>query len=227
MLPLGWTSQELMNAALSLGSHRDARRLSPMEIAVLFERAIRVGADHDTIAKACGLTGSTLVSRFLKLTKLHEDLRHLVAWGSPADGLSFSTAVEISRLSFPMQSTVGATCLTHRLTKDEVRAIVQRHQRSGVDLEACINEILKLRPSIYKQYLMIGRISDESLSKYLRTISQADRDSIISRLFSMAPEYQGLNGRLGVSSFSVTGYQSCDLDLLESRISAAVRESQP
>src|SRR5215467_6501534 len=130
MLP-GLTADEYKNLILSVGTHRGKRRISPMEAAVLFDKAERAGASLLDCAKAVQLEGPTWIGRFLNLLRLPEDVRHLVDWGRGAGAVTFTSATEIARLhDLDDQRTAIEAAIAHNLSSAEVRQLVQLRKRS-------------------------------------------------------------------------------------------------
>src|SRR5207245_8667337 len=129
MLP-GLTADEYKKLILSVGTHRGKRLISPVEAAVLFEKARAAGAPLADCAKAVQLEGPTWVGRFLNLLKLPEDVRHLVDWGAGPGAVTFTSAADIARLddSDDRRSAIQAA-LAHNLSTKEVRQLVQLRKR--------------------------------------------------------------------------------------------------
>ena len=51
--------------------------------------------------------------------------------------------------------------LEHRLSRDEVSAILQRMRRGGLGVQEAVQEILRMRPIIERQFLFVGQLPRE------------------------------------------------------------------
>ena len=110
----------------------------------------------EDLARDVGLT-SSMVRRFLSLLDLPEEVQGSVGWGTTPGVMSFSAAAEIPRLpSREERLKLAATVIERRLSRDETKAVVQRRLRGNVLLEQATCEILKLRPAVEEQHLVVG-----------------------------------------------------------------------
>ena len=100
----GISEAEYQGLVLSVGTHRNARPLSPLEVAELLNKAIAAGATRAQCSEELGI-GSSQVSAFLSLLLLVPQIRHLADWrGSRAASVAFSTMAELRRLKHDDQT---------------------------------------------------------------------------------------------------------------------------
>ena len=201
---LGLESEEYQDLILSIGTHRGSRRLSPLEVARLLEKAIKSGATRRDCAKALQV-GTTQISAFLKLVALAPEIQYLSGWrGSKSASIAFSTMAELARLPHDDQIKAAESVLRHGLTWKEVVQLVQISSRSAQPIETCIDSVLKLRPQIQTRHLFVGAITCASLIGDLEGLSQRRRDELISKALSrtLGNGYQ-VEGNLGAGNFTI------------------------
>lgn len=189
--------------SVGYGGHKKGRLLSPVEVASLIQQARRAGASLEDCVKAIDLGGST-IGRFLQLLELPEDLRHLVAWGSPKDALGFSAALGLTRFRDEEQHSVARSILSDGLTSKEVQQVAQLRKRSKKALDECIKEVLGMRPVVEKRYVFIGTVTDSDIVAKLASLAQVNRDAILQDSIE-ALGLAGASGRLGKSLFTLVG----------------------
>lgn len=191
--------------SVGYGGHKKGRLLSPIEVASLIQRARRAGASPEDCAKAIDL-GESSVRCFLRLLKLPEDLRHLVAWGSPKEALGFSSALGLTRFLNCKEElrSVARSILSDGLTSKEVQQVAQLRKRSKKALDECIKEVLGMRPVIEKRYVFIGTVADPDILAKLAGLTQVNRDAILQDSID-ALGLAGASGRLGKSLFTLVG----------------------
>lgn len=189
--------------SVGYGGHKKGRLLSPIEVALLIQQARRAGASLEDCAKAIDLGGST-IGRFLQLLDLPEDLRHMVAWGSPKDALGFSAALGLTRFRGEEQRSVARSILSDGLTSKEVQQVAQLRKRSKKALDECIKEVLGMRPVVEKRYVFIGTVADSDIAAKLASLTQANRDAILQDSID-ALGLAGASGRMGKSLFTLVG----------------------
>jgi hypothetical protein len=148
----------------------------------------------------------TMIGRFKRLLNLPPNLRHLVDWGSSSSTISFTAASEVARLHPGEQEAVLNSVLENGLSKNEVMQIVQIRNRSGKDISECINDVLKLRPTVVRRHVFVGALTSEALLSKLSDLTQVDRNKILSdSLKGRIPSGVKWSGRLGKGQFSVVG----------------------
>lgn len=200
----GLSALELGRLRMSVGygGHKKGRLYSPVEVASLIQRA-RKEASLEDCAKAIDLSKST-IGRFLQLLDLPEDLRHLVAWGSPKNALGFSAALGLTRFRGEEQRSVARSILSDGLTSMEVQQVAQLRKRSKKALDDCIKEVLGMRPVVEKRYVFIGTVADSDIVAKLASLTQVNRDAILQDSIATLG-LAGASGQLGKSLFTLVG----------------------
>lgn len=227
MLP-GLTDDEYKKLILSVGTHRGKRLISPVEAAVLFDKAQLAGASLADCAKAVHLEGPTWIGRFLNLLRLPEDVRHLVDWGRGPGAVTFTSATEIARLDNPDdQRDAIQAALAHNLSSAEVRQLVQLRKRSGRSIAECAEGVLKMRPQIDLRQVFIGSVA-EGLRDRLRGLGQYARDELFAGVVKKIFGGLRLSGRLGPERFTLVGGKdfsslvAAKKDVLEGEVNSAL-----
>lgn len=212
----GLNALELGRLRMSVGYGRQkkGRPLSPVEVGLLLRKARDEGTSLKDCAAAVQLDGTGHVGRFLRILKLPEDIRHLVDWGAGEGFIGFTSAVELSGFRDPEdQRTVAEAILSKRLTSREVRQVVQIRKRSGRTIEACVEEILGMRPTVERRYVFIGSVAEEDVAG-LGGLTQTAKDSILKsgiRRFN----FRGATGRLGTRFFTLVGDERFNASMLD------------
>jgi len=203
MLP-GLTIDEAKDLVLSIGTHFGKRRLSPIEVAKLFRKALASGASTKMCAQAVGLTGPSMISRFIQLLKLGPKISYMVDWGQSGSMLSFASAWRLAELSELEQELVTPQIIAHQMNKEEVRQLIQLRKRSQKNINECVNDVLRMRPTITKRYVFLGAIMEASVRMRLGDLRQVERDeifaSVIDELWGKLPN---TTMHLGAERFSV------------------------
>ena len=200
----GISDVEYQRLLRSVGTHRNTRPLSPIEVAELLGRAVAAGATRSECAQALSV-GTSQISAFLNLTRLAPQIRHLADWqGSKAASIAFSTMAELRRLPEDDQVVAANAALRHRLTWKEAVQLVQIAIRSGNPIEDCIEQVLNLRPQIITRHLFIGAITSPEVRSWLDTMSQRDRDASLSNAIRRLTGFNyPTDVRLGTNEFTV------------------------
>lgn len=211
----GLSALELGRLRMSVGygTHKKGRPLSPIEVGLILRSARDEGISLRDCANAIGLDGTGHIGRFLRILDLPDDLQHLVNWGSGKDAIGFSSAVELVKLrDADDQRTLAGSILSDGLNSKEVRQIGQLRTRSGRAIEACIKEILGMRPTIERRYVFIGSITDQNVEDALIKLTQAERDSILESGIKLL-NLRGASGRLGKRFFTLVGDEHFDASM--------------
>lgn len=192
---------------MSVGTHRSERPLSPVEVANAFEVELQAGTSTRELAAFCHLRDTTMVGRFRSLTKLAPSIAHLVDWSSGPLTISFSTAVQVARVSeHGDQEYLVSSALTHGFTAGEMQQVLQIMARAQVNAQEAVARVLRLRPVIIKRYVYMGIVLNESVNVYLATLNQRERDALLQRaLGARVPRHIEWNGKLGLGKFSLVG----------------------
>ena len=213
----GLNALELGRLRMSVGYGRQkkGRPLSPVEVGLLLRKACDEGNNSlQDCAEAIQLDGTGHIGRFLHILKLPEDVRHLIDWGAGEGFIGFTSAVELSRFQDPEdQRTVAEAILSKRLNSKEVRQVVQLQKRSGRTIEACVEEILGMRPTVERRYVFIGSVAEENVAG-LGGLTQTAKDSILKsgiKRFNL----QGATGRLGTRFFTLVGDERFNASMLD------------
>ncbi len=192
---------------LSVGTHKGRRPLSPVEVARLFQKGIAAGCTLAECAAAANLEGTTWVARFLRILKLPDTVSHLVDWGGGAGTIGLYNASEIARLGNDAdEESVVQSVLANRLNVSEVRQAVQLRKRSNRPIDACLDEVLKMRPRIEKRHVYIGAITIPTLKQKLTGMTQQQRDEVFGPAVSIVAKGLDLPVRkLGPERFTLVG----------------------
>ena len=206
MLP-GLSSLEIGRLRMSVGygTHKKGRPLSPVEVGRLLERAKSAGASLEECAEFLKLSRDQ-ASRFIRVSELPVDLRHLVEFGRSAESkIGFTTAVQLARMdNREDQQAVATAILEEGLRTDEVRQAIQLHRRSGRTITECLEEVIGMRPTVERHYLFIGAVGDDRVEEILAKMAQSERDALL-RFSIDAVDLQGTSGRLGEKLFTLVG----------------------
>jgi hypothetical protein len=229
-MQLGLEPADLRALLLSVGSRSGRRPLAPIEVAALLDGAMKRGASPKNLAAALHLEGPTMISRFVRLLSLAPEVQLVTDWGKTAATIAFTTASEISRLeSIDEQAEACHGALRHGLTSGEVKSLVQIRKRSGKPLVECLEEVIRLRPTIELRQVVVGAVTDESVRERLRSMGQYSRDDVLSKAIKSAfPEIREFAGKLGADRFTVAGAQAALAPLLahqgvEDQVTTAIK----
>jgi len=204
MLP-GLAPEEARDLTLSVGTHHGKRRLSPVEVGLLFRKAIAAGASPTQCAHFVHLTGPSMVSRFLRLLRLSPEIQHTVDWRQAGATIAFAAAWRLADLGVGEQTEAASQIMSLGLSTSEVSQILQIKKRSHRPLSECIAEVVGMRPSITRRHLFLGSVTDEAARTYLSGLKQGERDRLLE---SMISEIYGplakTSARLGADRFTIT-----------------------
>lgn len=203
-----------LRMSVGYGTHKKGRPLSPVEVGFLIRRAREKGASLDECAKAMQLSGTGHIGRFERILDLPDDLRPLVDWGSGRKFIGFSSAVELQKIKADSdRRAVAQAILSSGLSSKEIRQIAQIRRRSGRTIEACLKEVLDMRPQIEKRYVFVGSVNTENVER-LGRLTQAARDAILrSGIDDMG--IRNASGRLGERFFTLVGGERFDNSMRE------------
>ena len=176
----GIADLEYQGLLRSVGTHRNTRPLSPVEVAELLGKAVAAGATRSECAQALGI-GPSQISAFFSLLQLAPPIRHLADWqGSKAASIAFSTMAELRRLQ----------------RDDQVVA-------AGNPIGDCVTQVLNLRPQIITRHLFVGAVTNPEIRPWLDTMPQNDRDRLPNALRKLTGINYQTNVRLGANEFTV------------------------
>jgi hypothetical protein len=219
---------ELRDLILSIGTHQGDRRLSPLEVARLLQKAVAAGSTRAELAEALRLQGTTMIGRFLRLLKLDNQIADMVDWGAAPGRLSLTQAQEIARVDSSHHPRLVDLALENDLSSGELRSVVQRMERAGETPEAATHSIVRMRPEIVRTRVVIGVVEDADLVAHLSSIGQRDRDiALVSALKSLGRSE--LSGKLTPHRFSVSGpyedLKSLDADSFEAELTEELKQA--
>lgn len=204
----GLTRQEFSETLLSVGeAHAHIRSLSPVQVADNCDKSLKAGASRKDLSKALQLN-STMVGKFLRLLSLSPEVRHLIDWGrSSISVIGFSTAAELARFDPAEQKeAVEKGILRYALTKEETISIRQLLERSKQPLLACIERVVRRRPTVKVLDVVMGAIISGQLEEKLRLMVQGERDAVLYRVIQgLYPQLENFSVRLGQNRFTVVG----------------------
>lgn len=220
-----------LRMSVGYGTHKKGRPLSPIEVGSLLQRACSEGVSLEECAKAIQLDGTGHIGRFLRILDLPNDIRHLVDWGSGKNFIGFTSAVELAKLKNTSdQRAVAEALLLNGLSSKEVRQVVQLRGRSARAIEACLQEVLDMRPKIERRFVFVGSVISEDVET-LEKLTQTVRDAILAS----GIEDVGLRsaaGRLGSRFFTLVGNERFDTSMreigkenIEARLRAHISEA--
>lgn len=175
----GLTEEEWKDLVLSVNVHRKNRRLSPVQVATYISTALE-STDVNTLASDLGFGDTTTIKQILRLKDMPDDLATVVDWGTRKGSISMSVATKLMCLPRDSLFKAVSAAISHSMTKEEVRQLVQIRARSEQTIDDCIQQVLKTRPRIERSELIIGslltgdaqelsnKLGNEELTKRLR-----------------------------------------------------------
>ena len=203
-----------LRLSVGYGTHKKGRPLSPIEVGLLLQKACSEGVSLDECAAAIQLDGTGHIGRFLRILNLPDDIQHLIDWGSGKGLVGFTSAVELAKMeSAEDQRALVQTILSSDIHSKEVRQVVQLRKRSGRDIEACVKEVLGMRPEIEKRFVFVGSVGSDS-SAALGKFTQAERDVLLASGVNELG-LRDVSGRLGQKFFTLVGQESFDASMHE------------
>lgn len=170
----GLAKEEWQDLVLSVNVHRKQRRLSPYRAACLLDRAL-ANATIEELADALGFEDTTTLRKIHRLHELSPTLASVVHWGTRRGSLSMSTASELMRLdSEASLERAFSAAIEHNLTRDEARQLVQVRQRTGNDIDKCVEQALITRPRIERSELVLGSFISRESQEIAESLGEGD-----------------------------------------------------
>jgi hypothetical protein len=202
----GISSEDYRALLLSVGTHRQERRLAPAEVARLMKKLIDAGNTRRECAETLGI-GSTQVAEFLRLLDLSPEIQHLADWGrGSGSGVPFSSLAKLSRLRHDDQIYAAEAITKYQMSWKEVVQLVQLVDRSGESARDACDAVLRLRPELETRHVFVGSITDPRLGKVLSGMIQLERDRLLQRaLDRLVGSAEETKGKLGPDRFSLIG----------------------
>ncbi len=199
----GITVDDQKALLLSVGTHRGHRPASPLEVAAILRKALDAGATAEDLAETCHLRGTTMISRFLRLLNLPDDIHDWIDWQSSAGQLSMTAGQEIGRLGSDHEMRdLARLALESRLTGKEVGQVVMRTRRAGETVTDAVSAVVRLRPRIERVFVFVGSVAKKQVQVRLAEMSKAERTSLLSRTIEIAG-IDGLSGSLSPERFTL------------------------
>ena len=228
----GLTASERRDLILSVGTHRGTRRLSPLEVAELLQKAVAHGSSKKDCSAALGV-GTSQIATFLKLLALTSKVRHLAGWGSASlASVPFSSLAEIGRLSPADQVGAAEAILEDKLTWKEVIEVVQIADRASKSVTESVADVVRRRPRIEKRHVFMGRVESHT-ERGLRELNQGERDDLLrDALAAVVDPDCPFEARMGSEVFTVVTSEDIlrplrmDADQFEEVVNTRIREMQ-
>ena len=200
----GLTTSEYQSLILSVGTHRNDRLLSPMEVAFLLAKSMAAGNSRKGCSEALGL-GTSQLGTFLNLSKLDSRVQHLAGWRGTTDAtIAFSSLSQLVVLSSDDQLDVAQSILRHRITRKETEQVIQIHKRSGKQIADCISDVLQLRPQVETRHVLFGAITSEEAKEQFASLTQKDRDRLMKQTLALVlPDGYSIDSHLSGGSFTI------------------------
>lgn len=156
-----FTPDEFAKLIMSVGrSH--ARRLSPVTVGRLLRREVDRGVTTERLAEELSLApGTSVITWFLRLGDLPEEIQGLVQFGRQTSGLSLTQAAEIARLSPDAKAMrwLATQTIELRFTATETRSVIQIMKRRSIGVDTAVAEVLRGRPTVDRLHLLVGIVS--------------------------------------------------------------------
>ena len=204
----GLSEREFKELLLSVGGTAKLRRpLEPVEVGQLCAKAERAGVSRKEVTAALQLKDASMVSKFVRLSRLSPSIQHLVEWGQSSDGaIGFSVAAQMARVDPSDQADLAEMVLKYRLSKTEMISIIQLSQRSGELLADCVTRVVNRRAQVSVRHVVLGAVSDTALQTALERLDQTERDRLLrGALVVLYPSLASVTAKLGSKRFTVTG----------------------
>lgn len=203
MLP-GLTAEEGRDLIMSVGTFHGSRRLSPVEVAFLFNKAIHAGATPQTCANFVGFKGPSMIQHFLRLLRLDSSVHHLVGWKQSESLVPFIVAAELGRLNEDESTEAFKLALEHQMTRKENRQMIQLRSRTKSTVQECAAQVVRMRTQVTRKHVFIGAVINSTIKRSLAAMHQADRDALLGGVMREVFEsVDQITGRLGVERFTL------------------------
>jgi hypothetical protein len=206
MVIAGLSEETRRALLLSVGSHRQRRPMTPLQVGAALDAARRSGTSLDELREFLHLEDESVLRRFLNLLTLSPDVKVLVDWKRTETTIPFTAGSEIAKLPTSDHRTVAEAIIRHSLSTEEVKQLIQLCRRSTRSAETCIQEILRFRPTVEIRQLFIGGVSSADVRETLAKMGQEDRDQLFATVLrTVVPAGTVATGRLTEDRFSVVG----------------------
>jgi hypothetical protein len=157
----GLQRNEWQDLILSVNVHRKERRLSPIITASYLSRAL-ANSTSEELSEALGFRDSTMLRQIMSLNSFPPELAACVEWGDRRGAISMTAAAQMCRLpNAELIRNLATAAIENKMTKEEVRQVVQIFSRSGKTIQECIQQALLTRPKIERSELVLGSLLTE------------------------------------------------------------------
>lgn len=203
MLP-GLTAEEARDLMLSVGTHHGKRRLSPVEVAELFGKALAAGCTPENCAQFAGFKGSTMILHFQRLLRVDPSLRHLIDWKQSESVVPFIVASELGRLNQDEQEEAFRVVIEQQMRRLEVIQMIQLRNRTRRRVRECALDVVGMRPNVARKHVFLGAVERPEVRTWLAGLHQCDRDVVLAKaLLTIYGQLPHTSGRLGPDRFTI------------------------
>jgi len=205
----GLSPEQKRDLIMSVGTHKSRRRLQPVEVAELVQKALDAGNSPEEVASGISLS-TRVLKKFTSLLSLPSGVRAMIGWRVDASTISFTAGAEIARLeAIREQHFLAGAVLEHQLRVPEVKQVIQIRQRSSKSIEDSVKAVLEQRPVVERRQLFIGKLLSKELEQRLKEMTQQERTELLRRALNRyGPGTPSLGVRLGTQYFVIV----CDDD---------------
>jgi len=98
------------------------------------------------------------VKKFLKLLKWSKKSVSGIGFKGDPNKAPFSVALEALKLEPSEQDVIIRNILKYKLTKDEIKRVIQYKEKYQLKIDECIQKVLKIRPEKSTQYMVVYNI---------------------------------------------------------------------
>ena len=215
-------NKDWKNLILSVGK-LNIRKLTPVEVALLIQKAIDEGMTRKEIAERCMLADSTMLGKFLNLLKLEKEYWHLIDWSSDSI-ISLTSAQKVAQHDRIIQNQMLESIMKYEFNKVEVDSLGQRIKRSGLSVEECIKEARNKRhgPQVLC-YVILGTFNKQT-QDVLSKLTQYQRDEVIHDYFNDNYCDYSLKVKSKVTGFTVIISEQSVNDIISKDINKIEKE---
>ena len=209
----GLTEEEALYLCATLGSQKKTRFLSPAKAAFLLKTSLDAGEEKIDLKSKVGVSVD-MINKILRLSSImDENIISSISWQSPdTNQISMSSASELARLrSNNDQQKVFKSILEYQFTSKEVKELVTLYDRSGKNIEECINQIKKAKPKTIHSHLIIGKLTSSALTDKLSSIPALKRNRILRDVLNTEiPLIKYKGAKLKKTQFIIVGNQETE-----------------
>ena len=187
------------------------RPVKPLEVAQCFEMLLSKDGDwswsRKELAEYMGLTGTTLIGKFLLLLKLPEAIGSFIEWGRSSGGwIGYSSAKELGKCKPEHIEALFHSALKYKMTKNEIRSVKQLEERSKSSIEESVARVVGRRSSVVHKIIWIG-YADERIQAFLSPLLQKQRDEWFQPILCEMG-LEGVDGKVSGEKIILLGVES-------------------